>query len=45
MLKASYYIAVHLWIQLAGSIQTCDCKYKFKRKVKLLDLDGIKTEK
>ena len=43
MLKSPYYAAEQLWNQLDDSMKKCDCKYKFKGKVKLSDLGGIKT--
>ena len=41
VLKSPYHLAIHLWNQLDDSIQICDYIYKFKRKVKLLDLHGM----
>ena len=42
VLRSPYYLVVDVWNQLNENVQKIDCVWKYKKQLKLMDLNVIK---
>ena len=43
VLRSPYYLAVDVWTQLDENVRKMDCVWKYKKQLKLMDLNMIKS--